>query len=207
MDSWEIAGHTLEYLDNEHIYLVDGVIVPSITQCLKSKFGNKYAAVDRVTLQRAADRGTEIHKAIELYCRENAASDLEEVRNFKFLQTMYGFEVLDNEVPVILLMDDEPILAGRLDLVLEMTIKADRGNSSKQAIGLADIKTTSALDKEYLAYQLNLYHIAYQQSYGREVEFLRGVHLRGEKRKFAEIPIREKAIWEYLKEYMKGEYK
>ena len=35
----EIAGHTLEYIDDSHTYLVDGVIVPSITQILKLKFG------------------------------------------------------------------------------------------------------------------------------------------------------------------------
>ena len=37
-----IAGHTLEYIEDGHIYLVDGVIVPSITEMLKSKFGHKY---------------------------------------------------------------------------------------------------------------------------------------------------------------------
>lgn len=198
MESWEIAGHTLEYLDDEHIYLVDGMIVPSITQCLKNKFGNKYAAVDGATLQRAADRGTKIHKDIELFCKGDVASDSEEIRNFKFLRRTYCFEVLENEVPVILFMDDEPMLAGRLDLVLKMT------TDNTEQIGLADIKTTASLDKDYLAYQLNLYRIAYQQSYGTKVEFLRGLHLRGAQRKFVEIPIREDAIMEYLRE-TKGE--
>ena len=40
MNSWEIAGHTLEYFDDTHEYLVDGLLVPSITQILKYKFGN-----------------------------------------------------------------------------------------------------------------------------------------------------------------------
>ena len=68
MESWEIAGHTLEYFDDDHLYLVDGVIVKSITTCLKGKFGNKYCGIDKETLQRAAERGTDIHKAIELWC-------------------------------------------------------------------------------------------------------------------------------------------
>lgn len=35
-----IAGHTLEYYDEDHVYICDGIVVPSITQILKVKFGN-----------------------------------------------------------------------------------------------------------------------------------------------------------------------
>ena len=108
------------------------------------------------------------------------------------MQKQYGFEVKENEVPVILFYEDEPICAGRLDLVLKMDDK----------IGGADIKRTSALDKEYLAYQLNLYRIAYRQSYGVEWEFLRGVHLREDVRKFVDIPINEHMAWQLVHDYM-----
>ena len=64
MESWEINGYTLEYDDESHTYIVDGVIVPSVTQILGVKFGNKYAGVNRSTLERAANRGTAIHEAI-----------------------------------------------------------------------------------------------------------------------------------------------
>ena len=190
-----IAGHTLEYYDDSHTYLVDGIIVPSITQILKLKFGNKYDHVSRQTLQRAAEKGTEVHEAIENYCKHGTESDLVEVRNFKFLQKQYGFKVLDNEVPVILFKDDEPIAAGRLDLVLEMDGK----------IGGGDIKRTSTLDKNYLGYQLNLYRIAYLQCYGVAWEFLKGVHLRENVRKFVNIPINEQLAWELVEEYLKGQ--
>lgn len=147
----EINGHTLEYLDDGHLYLVDGVIVPSITQMLKIKFGNKYRHVNDHVLQRASERGTAVHEAIEMWCRNGTESDLPELRHFKFLKMKYGFQVIDNEVPVILFAHDEPISAGRLDLVIQF------GTDT----GLADIKRTSALDKEYLFYQLNLYRIAF----------------------------------------------
>lgn len=193
MESWDIAGHTLEYFDEDHLYLVDGVIVKSITECLKYKFGGKYSGIDKGTLQRAADRGTDIHKAVELWCKDNTPSDYVEVRNFKFLQTHYCFEVIANEVPVILSVDDMPILAGRLDLVLAMDGKK----------GLADIKTTATLDKEYLGYQLNLYRIAFEQCYGVPIDFLRGVHLKEDKRKFVDIPINEQLVMDYLNEWRK----
>ena len=42
METWKIKGHTLEYIDEIHQYLVDGKCVPSITQILKIKFFKKY---------------------------------------------------------------------------------------------------------------------------------------------------------------------
>lgn len=194
-ESWTIGKHTLEYIDDIHQYIVDGIMVKSVTECLKVKFKNKYATVDRATLNRAAMRGTEAHRAIEEYCKEGKESELPELRNFKFLQKQYGFTVLDNEVPVILSADDEPILAGRLDLVLMMG----------DQMGLADIKRTSTLDKEYLGYQLNLYRIAYRQSYGIEADFLRGIHLRDGVRKFVQIPINESMTWQLINDFLKGE--
>lgn len=185
-----INGHELEYIDDGHIYLVDGVIVPSITQLLKVKFGNKYDHVDRATLERASEAGAQVHEAIEVWCRNGEESDLKELRNFKFLQRQYKFQVLENEIPVILFIDNEPVSAGRLDMVI--TLNGE--------IGLADIKRTSALDKEYLFYQLNLYRVALQQCYGTDIKFLRGIHLREDKRKFVPIPINEEMAMELAKE-------
>lgn len=186
-----VAQRTVEYIDDDHIYLVDGVIVPSITQILAFKFGKKYDNVPRAVLDSAARKGTDVHEAIQRLCETGEASDLKEVRNFLFLQSHYGFDVLANEVPVILFHNDTPIAAGRLDLVLKMDGK----------IGGADIKRTSVLDKNYLAYQLNLYRLAYKQSYGVEWEFLRGIHLRDDVRRFVNIPIDEPFILNFINEW------
>ena len=188
----EINGRTLEYFEDEHLYLVDGIIVPSITELLKVKFGKKYSGVDKETLQRAAAAGTAVHEAIERYCVDGEISELPEVRNFVFLMKQFKFDVVENEVPVILFIEDEPFAAGRLDL----TIKTENG------FGIADIKRTSTLDKEYLAYQLNLYRLAYMQSYGVQVDVLRGIHLRADVRKYVPLPINETAAWKIVFEYM-----
>lgn len=190
-ECWNIAGHDLEFLEDSHQYICDGICLPSITQCLKTRFGNKYAGIDEQTLKQASVRGTECHRAIEMWCKDGTESELPEVRNFQFLKKQYKFEVLENEIPVILFDVDEPILAGRLDLVLDMN-----GETV-----LADIKRTSSLDKEYLSYQLNLYRIAYQQCYGIQISGLKGIHLREDIRKFVNIPINEKCAWELIDEY------
>lgn len=181
-----IAGHDVEYYEDGHIYLVDGIIVRSITSIIRT---DKYDRVDKAVLDRAAKLGTEVHEAIERYCKTGEESDLPEVRNFKFLQKMYNFEVMENEKPVILFRDNIPVAVGRLDMVIKIDGK----------IGGADIKRTSVLDKEYVAKQLNLYRVAYRQSYGVEWEFLRAIHLRGDKRKFVEIPINEELTNEIIR--------
>ncbi len=194
METWEIQGHTLEYIDEIHTYLVDGVIKPSITQILKLKFGNKYDSVDKDVLQRASELGTATHKAIEDYCKLGIESDLKELNNFKFLQLRFEFKVIENELPIILFQNGIPVACGRLDLVLD-----DHG-----LLCLGDIKRTSVLDKEYLAYQLNLYRIGYQQCYGMEIKGLRGLHLREDVRKYIELPINEEMAIDLLNEYLKG---
>ena len=131
----KINGYTLEFYDDRHLYLVNGIIVPSVTQLLRARFCDKYIGISKTILQRASEKGTEVHEAIQRYCETGEKSDLPEVRNFRFLQRQYKFKVIDNEVPVILFEDDIPICAGRLDLVLEMDGKR----------GLADIKRTSSV--------------------------------------------------------------
>lgn len=195
IEVFEVKGGVLEYIDETHTYLYEGVVLPSITQVLKVKFGGKYDGIPKATLERAAERGSEVHKAIEDFEKQGIECDLPELRNWKFLKRKYEFVCLDNEVPVVLFMDDEPIACGRLDLVL----------GENGVIGLGDIKRTATLDKNYLAYQLNLYRIAYQQCYNTDISFLRGVHLRNDVRKYITLPINEELAYEVINQYYKGE--
>lgn len=196
IETWNIAGGILEYIDDIHTYLFNGEILPSITQILKIKFGDKYKNVDENVLKRASEKGTRVHKAIEDYEKHNIEDiSCSELRDWKFLKKAYKFECLDNEVPIVLFKDYKPVACGRLDLVLE----------EDEKIGIGDIKTTSTLDKEYLAYQLNLYRIGFQQCYEKNIEFLRGVHLKNGIRKYVEIPIREEMAWDLINEYLERE--
>ena len=194
-ETWDIRGGCLEYFDDTHTYLYDGVILPSVTQIIKLKFGHKYDGVPQFVLQRASQKGTAVHSAIERYCKFGEDSELPELHNFKFLRDHYGFKVEGNEIPIVLFKEDNPVCAGRLDLVLEQDGKT----------GLADIKRTYNLDKEYLAYQLNLYRLAYQQCYDTEIAFLKGVHLREEKRQYVDVPVNEGLAWGLIDKFLERE--
>ena len=186
--------------DFKHILDVAGLTSSSnsiISSIAQNGDGTKFAInygdeVFFCTLKRASEAGTQVHDAIQRLCEDGEISDLPEVKNFLFLQRQYNFEVMENEVPVILFLKDEPISAGRLDMVIRMDGE----------IGGADIKRTSSLDKDYLFYQLNLYRIAYEQCYGVEWKFLKGIHLKDNIRKFAHIPINAPMAWELVHEYM-----
>ena len=133
-----------------------------------------------------------MHQAIQNYEEHGLESDLKELHNYKFLKKHYKWECVANEVPVILFYNDKPVACGRIDEV----IKID------DELGLMDFKRTSVLDKEYLSYQLNLYRIAYEQSYDKEIKFLKGVHLREDIRKCINIPIIDFFIEKYVEEIL-----
>lgn len=192
METFSIKGGTLEYFDETHTYLYDGLMLPSVSQILGAMFRNEYASVPPAVLNNAAQRGTAVHKAIENYNNSGYDDGSEAVRNFKFLQKQYGFEVLDSELPIVIFKDDMPIACGRLD----MTMFIDG------QIGIADIKTVSTLNKEKIAYQLNLYRIGLMQSFGVDAQFLKIIHLRDGIRKVIDSPINEDLTWELIDKFL-----
>lgn len=192
METFSIKGGTLEYFDETHTYLYEGLMLPSVSQILGMKYKNEYSNVPPAVLDNAAKRGTAVHKAIENYNNSGYDDGSEAVRNFKFLQKQYGFEVLDSELPLVIFKDDIPIACGRLD----MTMLID-GQT-----GIADIKTVSTLNKEKIAYQLNLYRIGLMQSYGVDAKFLKIIHLRDGIRKVIDSPVNEGMTWELIEKFL-----
>ena len=192
METFSIKGGTLEFFPETHTYLYDGLMLPSVTQILGVKYKNDYASVPPAVLDNASKRGTAVHKAIENFNVSGYDDGSKEVRNFKFLQKQYGFEVLDSELPIVIFKDDIPIACGRLD----MTMLID-GHT-----GIADIKTVSALNKEKIAYQLNLYRIGLMQSYGVDAKFLKIIHLRDGIRKVIDCPVIEDMAWELIEKFL-----
>lgn len=194
--STTINGGTLEYIDAEHLYFYDGILLPSITQIVRSHYPNIYSDVPPYVLAKAARKGTLVHEAIERYYTTGESSDFPEVASIIALQDEHKFEVVGTEVPLVLFRMDEPVAAGRCDMVLMQQDKTLAG---------ADIKRTKNLDMDYLFYQLNLYRIAYRQCYRREWKSLKGFHLRDKTREIVDIPIDEAAGWTLIEEFMEAQ--
>lgn len=190
MKYWEINGHYLEFDEEDHIYICDGIIVPSVSKILKSKFDD-YACVSRSVLEQAREKGTALHEAIELYETTGQTSNLKEFHNYLFLKNHIGFTNISNELPVIYEEDGRVLFAGQLDQII--FIDGD--------FGINDFKRVSAPNKEKIAYQLNLYKIAYEQSYNNQIKRLSFMQLREDTRRFTPLPINEKSAKELIKNY------
>lgn len=190
MEAWEINERTIEFDEDSHLYIVDGVIVPSVTTILKAFFDD-YTNVNRSVLEQASARGTALHEAIERYETTGQSSDLQEFKNYLFLKKHIGFKNIANELPVFYEEHGKVLFAGRLDQIIEIDGK----------IGINDFKRVSAPNKEKIAFQLNLYRIAYEQSYHKQIDILSFTQLREDKRKFIPLPIDEKSTKKLLKIY------
>lgn len=190
MEAWEINGRTLEFDDESHVYICDGVIVPSVTQILKTRF-NDYASVSRSVLEQASAKGTELHKAIEIYEKTGQESDLKEFKNYLFLKKHFNIKNISNELPIIYEEDGRVLFAGQLDQIIELDGE----------LGINDFKRVSSPNKEKIAYQLNLYKMGFEQSYQKQIERLSFMQLREDTRKFYPLPINEQATKSLLKEF------
>ena len=68
----------IDFLEEPHIYLVDGVITPSVSEILHFIFPDKYKGVDKRILNRKAQYGTAIHESVEMYENNLKTMSIEE---------------------------------------------------------------------------------------------------------------------------------
>lgn len=154
----------IDFLEEPHIYLVDGVITPSVSEILHFIFPDKYKGVDKKILNKKAEYGTTIHESIEMYEANIKVMRIEEafyvttqakeltyiqeasLRQYLKLKDRYEIEVLEQEM----MIQFEKKYAGRFDMIANV----------KGYLSLCDIKTTAELDEEYLSWQLSYYELA-----------------------------------------------
>lgn len=144
----------LEYIDEGHLYLYDGVVIPSVSDLCKIVFPDKYKGVPDWILKNKADYGTNIHKIIELKEEGKEYKNLiksvieeESIKQYEKIKKDNLMQVIKQEEMVCY----KGIYAGRFDMIA--IVNGD--------YCLCDIKTTAILDKEYLSWQLSLYELAF----------------------------------------------
>lgn len=165
------------FTPEDHRYFLKGRELSGITGLIKTQlFKDKYKDIPQFVLDRAAERGTMIHESIELLDGGFAPAELTpELENYKRIKAENGLSTVENEYIVT---DGEHFASG-IDLVL---------SDKEDNIVLADIKTTSVLDKEYVMWQLSIYAYFFElQNPGLKVGKLYALWLRGDKSEFAEV--------------------
>ena len=171
----ELAINSHVYFDDiTHSYLTnDGEFLMGVTSLMrKHGLSPDYSSIPEEVLQRAAERGSKVHKDIELYCKGQAVEQTAEIKAFKKL----NIPAIANEY----LISDNEMIASSIDIVAD--------SSQDGYVDLIDIKTTSTLHNEPLSWQLSIYAYFFeQQNPTLKVNKLYGLHIRGSKAKMVEI--------------------
>ena len=153
----------IEFLKENHIYLIEGIIVPSVTQILQKIFPNKYKNINSKILEKKSIFGTIGHAIIEHLDVNNpdivkkTISSIQNkeleicIREYVRLCRTFKIEPLEHEKRV----SYKYLYAGTLDLIANVD-----GIES-----LCDIKFTAELDKEYLSWQLGMYALALSKEF------------------------------------------
>ena len=141
----------IDFIEDGHIYLKDGIITPSVSEILHFIFPNKYDGVPDYILERKAKYGSKVHEAIEKLEKTSEIIELNTyqelaIEQYLKLKVKYGINVLEQEQVISYNYD----YCGRFDMIAQ--IGSDKC--------LCDIKTTAELDKEYLSWQLSFYELA-----------------------------------------------
>jgi hypothetical protein len=165
----------IEFLEEPHIYLKDGIIVPSVTTLIHFIFPDKYKGIGSGILKKKAQFGTKGHSVIEhlgntqksletskntiisLYESKEISQDLFNcLREYLRIATKYDIEPIYQEKMISYQYE----YCGTLDMIADIN-----GRHC-----LCDIKFTAECDKEYLAWQLGMYKLAYESEY-KDKEF------------------------------------
>lgn len=144
----------IEFIEDTHTYLSDGVIIPSVSELIRFKFPEMYSNVPKKILKKKASYGTKTHKMVEDFINEEfTLKELQEmkidpdikiaVEQFESLRKKWAFQIKDMEQ----IVHYKNKYAGRYDAY---TIDGY----------LIDFKTTTTLHEDLLSWQLSLYEMA-----------------------------------------------
>ena len=135
-----------------HTYtIVDGTVLSGITGLLKERlFPTQYAGVDPEVLNNAAAYGSAVHRMCEAYDSVGEYPDNEDLHAYVGVKNTYELEHLCSEY----LVSDCEKYASCIDKVYEV---------DDNTVDLADIKTTYALNKEYVSWQLSVYAYLFEK--------------------------------------------
>lgn len=146
---------TFRFVDETHTYYLNNKEIPSVSTILgETLFKDKYAGVSDEVLERAAEFGTNVHKAIELDMTFMLSDEeLEVYKKWLFLKARRNIKPYEKEQKVHL----DTLYAGTYDM--EAIVDGQTA--------LCDVKTTYELDLEYISWQLSLYELASRKKFDK----------------------------------------
>lgn len=172
-----------------HIYRLNGEEIPSVSRLMEPLKAVGYAGVDEKVLERAAQRGTAVHEAIENYCKYGIEDIPPQLSAYfdAFLEwnRIFKPKVIGSEI-----MMYHKILryGGTIDVLAEVN----------EELTLIDVKTTSKLLEKSCGVQLEAYAQALA-SHDIFIQRKRILHLmKNGKWAYPEFPAKDAERWRVL---------
>lgn len=161
----------------EHTYTLGDKLLHGITPVVEKYIcEGKYDGIPAVVLAKAAERGSKIHKEIELEL-SGFTSNFVTLETNAFLAATTDYKFIASEY----LVSDNDYFASKIDIV------DDKHN-------LYDIKTTSSLDEEYVSWQLSIYAYLFELQNGFPCGRLYAVWLRNGDCRIIEVEKKDKTL-------------
>jgi len=158
----------LVFDEAHHIYTLNGIVLPSVTQIMTPLRESNYGGIPEYVLQRAADRGTAVHQAIDIYL-DYGVIDIDP----RYSEYVDAFLKWMGEVNPTIIATEQAIYhpsmmyCGTADCVCEIGGKTV----------LIDYKTTSTVHDKLVRVQLQAYESALVE-HGIKIEEKRILQLK-----------------------------
>ena len=163
----------IRFVEETHKYYKGFQELHGVTEILKEViFYDKYFGIDEDVLRKAAERGTAIHEAIQGFLMGSLSL---KSKNIDYtddaMKALFSWKSFDcgteltnvyKPIDVEYLVSNEIDIASKIDVVLQ----------DKDRFVLADIKTTTSLDEEYLSWQLSIYKYLFELQTGYKASHL-----------------------------------
>ena len=185
----------IEFVESEHVYIWDGVIVPSVTQVVGYAVGENYSGVPAAVLAQKAAYGTRLHEWCETWLFTGKDNPLMDETARTSADEFKDMVQRKNVVPKMAekVVGWQHKVCGRFDILAEVDGKTT----------LIDIKTNARFPKEYLQMQLSTYRLAIGETLGIDVEALAAIWLPKKKRaKWVDIePLNDAVVLSMVNDY------
>ena len=177
----------LEFQESTHTYLLHGCPIPSVTQLMAPLSAAVYGGINTEVLNKAAERGTEVHEAAENYANFGIVDISPEYRGYLDGFCKWFDEVKPEVVSTEFKMYHKYLIyGGTADLLAYINGK----------LYLIDYKTTSSVETMLTRVQLEAYKQALI-SHGIPVEGKAILHLRPDGRaKLLEYDSEDDDAWQ-----------
>lgn len=147
----------LSFDERQHVYKMDGMIIPSVTTVMRPLTDDVYGEIDEDILNRAAARGTAVHEAIENFVKFGIEDiPLEYGGYFEAYRKWHKDHNVKASGTEIRLYHKSLLYAGTADMAAEV----DGENT------LVDFKTSASIQHMLCGVQLEAYKRAWESHTG-----------------------------------------